>query len=65
MVCNGESALLVPPDDADALADAIQRLRDDPDLRARLAACARQIVFDRFTWDARARMILQHTSDQP
>ena len=65
VVCDGESALLVPPDDADALADAIQSLHDDPALRARLAACARQIVFERYTWDVRARMILQCISEQP
>lgn len=37
-VRDGEAILLVPPDDADALASALLRLADDPDLRARLAA---------------------------
>ena len=37
-VRDGVSILLVPPDDADALAAALLRLADDPSLRARLAA---------------------------
>lgn len=36
-VRDGESILMVPPDDADALASALVRLADDPPLRARLA----------------------------
>lgn len=36
-VRDGEAILLVPPDDADALATALIRLADDPSLRARLA----------------------------
>jgi glycosyltransferase involved in cell wall biosynthesis len=38
---NGEEALLVPPGDAHALTQAVRRLIDDPDLRARLGAAAR------------------------
>ncbi len=37
----GDAGLLHEPDDLDALADHIARLRDDPDLRARLARRAR------------------------
>lgn len=58
VVQHEESALLVPPADAAALAEAIRRLKDDPALRERLAARARQIVFASYTWDARARRIL-------
>ncbi|HLV37696.1 MAG TPA: glycosyltransferase [Spirillospora sp.] len=57
---DGETALLVPPGDVDALAVAIMRLRDDPALRQRLADCARNRVFAHYTWDARAAMILGH-----
>jgi glycosyltransferase involved in cell wall biosynthesis len=51
VVVDGETGLLVPVDDADALADAIQRLLDDPQLRARCAAAARQRAVERFSAD--------------
>jgi glycosyltransferase involved in cell wall biosynthesis len=51
---DGESALLVPPGDAGALAAAIGRLLDDADLRARLGAAGRDRVLRRFTWQAAA-----------
>ena len=49
---DGESALHVPPGDPEALAAAIGRLLDDPELAARLGAAGRQRVIDRFTWRA-------------
>ncbi len=52
---DGETALLVPPDDPGALALAIGRLLDDPDLRARLGAAGRERVLRRFTWEVTAR----------
>ena len=52
-----ESALLVPPGDAAALAAAITRLRDDPALRTRLVDRARAQVLARYTWAARAEAI--------
>jgi glycosyltransferase involved in cell wall biosynthesis len=42
-----DNALLVPPDDPVALADAIARLADDRDLRLRLAARSRARVIER------------------
>jgi hypothetical protein len=44
---NGESALLVPPDDADALADALRRLADDDALRTAVAAQGRRVYAER------------------
>jgi glycosyltransferase involved in cell wall biosynthesis len=51
---DGETGLLVPPDDPGALAGAISRLLDDPELRARLGAAGRQRVMSRFTWQVTA-----------
>lgn len=45
------NGLLVPPNDPAAIAGALARLRDDPDLWARLARGARRTVEERFTWD--------------
>jgi glycosyltransferase involved in cell wall biosynthesis len=41
LIVDGESGLLVPVDDADALVRAMLRLSDDPGLRVRLAAAGR------------------------
>jgi glycosyltransferase involved in cell wall biosynthesis len=59
VVTDGESALLTPPSDVDALAEAIRRLRDDPALRQRLADNAHALVMESYTWDARAKAILK------
>ena len=52
-------ALMVPPEDLDALAVALESLRDDPGLGERLAASALDRVRAEFTWDIRARRILE------
>jgi glycosyltransferase involved in cell wall biosynthesis len=52
-VRDGEAILLVPPDDAEALAAALARLADDPALRARLAEGARAAA-NRIAWPALA-----------
>ena len=49
---DGETALHVPPGNPEALAAAIGRLFDDPDLAARLGAAGRQRVVERYTWRA-------------
>jgi len=46
---DGENGLLVPPGDAAALALAITRLLDAPELAARLGRAARQSIADRFS----------------
>jgi glycosyltransferase involved in cell wall biosynthesis len=54
---DGESALLVPPGDVEALAHALRRLRDDPALRRRLGRTARSDVAA-CAWRIRARRII-------
>ncbi|HZP68488.1 MAG TPA: glycosyltransferase family 4 protein [Pseudolabrys sp.] len=46
---NGANALLVPVDDADALADAIQMLLNDASLRRRFGSASRTIVMSEFS----------------
>ena len=48
---DGETALVVPPHDAPALAQAISRLSDDPDLRQKLGAAAQDDSRARFDND--------------
>jgi glycosyltransferase involved in cell wall biosynthesis len=52
---DGETGLLVPPDDPEALASGIRRIFDDPDLARRLGEGGRARVLGRFTWEATAR----------
>jgi glycosyltransferase involved in cell wall biosynthesis len=58
VLTDGESALLVPPDDADALAEAIVRLIDDGCLRARLGQAARAAAEAHHTWRQNAERVL-------
>jgi len=45
------NGLLVPPNRPEAIGQAILRLKDDPDLWARLSRGARRSVEERFTWE--------------
>ncbi|NLG26578.1 MAG: glycosyltransferase family 4 protein [Chloroflexi bacterium] len=54
LVADGDSGLLVPPDDARSLADALARLLDDPDLTQRMGREARRRLSERLSF-ARAR----------
>lgn len=55
VLADQETGLLVPAQDSAALAAAINRLLGDADLRARLAANARQRVVERFSRDVMAQ----------
>jgi glycosyltransferase involved in cell wall biosynthesis len=49
------SGLLVPEQDAQALAGALRRLLREPETRERLAREARRVALERLSWDAAAR----------
>ena len=48
IVSDGVNGILVPPRDAKALADAIERLANDAALRRRMGQAGRRIVEDAF-----------------
>ena len=62
-VRDGENGLLVPENDADALAQAIRRLAEDRELRARLAGAARASVLDRFDQRASAARLARRIAE--
>jgi glycosyltransferase involved in cell wall biosynthesis len=53
-----ETALLVAPGDSTALAAALERLMNDPDLGQRLGKCAQRESWTKHSWDARLEAIL-------
>jgi glycosyltransferase involved in cell wall biosynthesis len=57
---DGEAALSVPTNDPSALAIAIGRLLDDPELRARIGEAGRHRVLDRFTWRKSAEGMIEN-----
>jgi glycosyltransferase involved in cell wall biosynthesis len=56
-VAHEETGLLVPPGDPDALAAALQRLVQDPELRRRLGKRAREVAAERFSAVAQSRRL--------
>lgn len=53
------TALLCSPVDPNNWVEALVRLRDEPDLRKRLAATAREEYLSKYTWTARAEKVLE------
>ena len=58
IISHEENGLLVPPDDSEAIASALARLHDDPQLRMRLVVGGRARVEGPFSWPALARRTL-------
>jgi len=52
IIADGETGLLVPPEDSAAIAAAVQRIAGDPALAERLADAGSRRVRERFGWDA-------------
>jgi glycosyltransferase involved in cell wall biosynthesis len=59
VVQDGRTGVLVPPRDPAALAEAVLRLIDDPELRRRLARSARDLVLREF----RVSLVVERTLD--
>ena len=57
---DGETGLIVPPGDLDALAQALLRALGDAELRARLGAAGRRRGLDSFTWRRTAEGTVEH-----
>jgi glycosyltransferase involved in cell wall biosynthesis len=55
MIVDGENGLIVPPGDPAAMAQAIQRLITDPDLKTHLASNARRAAIEQYS--------IQHMAD--
>jgi glycosyltransferase involved in cell wall biosynthesis len=58
ILSHGETAWLVPPGDAAALAAGIVRMGEEPALCARLGAAARETAIRRHTWRAHVERLL-------
>lgn len=58
VVRHGETGLLYPPDEPDALVEACDRLLADPGLRRRIGFAAAREVRDNYTWDNNAGRVV-------
>jgi glycosyltransferase involved in cell wall biosynthesis len=58
-----DSGLVVPEADANAIADAVERLLDDPPLRRRLGASARAFVQSEFDLDRNIDRLAQRFAE--
>jgi glycosyltransferase involved in cell wall biosynthesis len=63
LVAEGETGLLVPPRDPEALARAIRELVDDPERARRLGEAGGRRVAERFGVEAMTRRVLELYDD--
>jgi glycosyltransferase involved in cell wall biosynthesis len=63
IVDDGETGLLVPPDDEDALAEALVRIVNDEDARRRMGATAYERSRSRYSWPALAERVARVYAD--
>ena len=67
-VYHEKSGLLVPPENPQALADAIERIFTEPELSHTLVAGGRQILAEKFSWEAHLTSLynlLKSVADKP
>ena len=60
LVVSGETGLLVPPNDPQALAEAINSLLDDPKTMRAMGAKGREMVREHYTWDRVAERMAEY-----
>ena len=58
VLTHGVTALLCDPEDIESWIDALERLKDDPDLANRLGTAAYEEFKAKYTWRARAERII-------
>src|SRR5215210_5028116 len=63
VVRDGETGLLYPPGELDALVTSCDRLLEDPDLRLRMGRAAAKEIHDRYTWDHNAARVIDLAQD--
>jgi glycosyltransferase involved in cell wall biosynthesis len=59
VVRDGETGLLYPPGQQDALLAACERLLSDPDLRRRLGRMAAKEIHNHYTWDRNSERVIE------
>ena len=57
---DGETCVLVPPGDSEALAAALSRVLDDPAMAARIGTAGRERVISRWSWRHTAVQTVEH-----
>lgn len=59
LVREGATGLLIPPNDADLLCSALAKLKDNPDLIAKMGKTARVLARDKYSWTSVAQAYLE------